>query len=494
MQKMGRFAIIFMVFFSTQTLSQEPSTTTSALQTLSLFLGYDLSQSPLPNTLTGVCAANPKSSQACQNLLYYPNPTNITGMQTILTDMLNTFVGALIPSSGLNYFPNNTSGSATNYFPSSSSSTTPAQCTPLTPNATLQQYTSAMCTSPSASVSTSQTQSILANALIDQSAGSQPDPVSQAVLNTLTTPDYSYCLNGLNGTSMLQSSSGSATSCPYPNLYGTEVMMQVIGSPLPPAGQYPLPTTNLSYLSPTYNQPLIAQLNSNSLITPLMYQTEPCTSDGNNNNNANQSCSSLTANNQLEQAANFIRYVTNAVSPLPMPTLQNYTTVYKAATDTPTGFGKSTYANMLANQTILGTFLTGLRVYAAQTSVGIANLYYIMSKRIPQPSQTASTGSSGSDGTKSNSENISQALSEFNMATWRLYNTGQTAQSSNPQWLTQINTATSATVQKEIAVLLAEINYQLYLNRQQEERLLMTESVLLLQNSANQRPNPSLGQ
>ena len=130
-------------------------------------------------------------------------------------------------------------------------------------------------------------------------------------------------------------------------------------------------------------------------------------------------------------------------------------------------------------QATLDAYLTSLRVYAAQSSVGISNLYYMLSKRLPQ--------------NESVSENpllTSQALSEFTMATWRLYNPADT-DPSKKQWLDKINDASSATLQKEMVTLLAEINYQLYLNRQQEERLLLTNTMLLLQNARASQPTAS---
>jgi intracellular multiplication protein IcmX len=76
------------------------------------------------------------------------------------------------------------------------------------------------------------------------------------------------------------------------------------------------------------------------------------------------------------------------------------------------------------------------------------------------------------------------------MATWRLYNPSSSSTGSTTQWVDQINTASSATVQKEIAVLLSEINYQMYLTRQQEERLLLTNSLQLIQSMIASKPAP----
>ena len=72
---------------------------------------------------------------------------------------------------------------------------------------------------------------------------------------------------------------------------------------------------------------------------------------------------------------------------------------------------------------------------------------------------------------------------------WRLANGGD---STTEQWVQKINTASSATVQKEIAILLSEINYQLYLDRQIQERMLLTNSVSLLQATKASQPNSDL--
>lgn len=154
---------------------------------------------------------------------------------------------------------------------------------------------------------------------------------------------------------------------------------------------------------------------------------------------------------------------------------------------------------MQAQQT-LAKYLASLRAYAAQNSVGISNLYFIMSKRMPQ------TAPSGGQTGSTSSGPTSQALTEFNMATWRLYNTtstggtsaataaaasgtGGTGEPGNTPWINSLNNAPPATVEKEIAILLAEINYQLYLDRQVHERLLMTNSILLLQSVRTGAPS-----
>lgn len=138
-------------------------------------------------------------------------------------------------------------------------------------------------------------------------------------------------------------------------------------------------------------------------------------------------------------------------------------------------------ANDVMNAKVaLAKYLLGLRVYAAKASVPIGNLYYILSKRMPQES-TSSDGSSSSSS--------SQALNEFKMATWRLYDPNK---QNTDQWVQKINSSSAATVQKEVAILLSEISYQMYLSRQEQERLLLTESMVMMQLLSSGKPDNSL--
>jgi intracellular multiplication protein IcmX len=122
----------------------------------------------------------------------------------------------------------------------------------------------------------------------------------------------------------------------------------------------------------------------------------------------------------------------------------------------------------------------GLRVYSARVSVAFQNIYEILGARKKIPN------------TDSNDANqaTSQALNEFKMATYRLYNPNidpnnlnNTTDSQNKPWQQMINEASPARVQKETAILLAEINYQLYLMRKQQDKLILTNSVMLLQSA-----------
>lgn len=375
-----------------------------------------------------------------------PNPVseqllNMPIIQVPELSIFNTFLGALIVSTS--------NPSSMTLVPNS------------IPNASaINSFVNTTFSSPTPYNSPSSGAGVSVSALIDQKTY-QNDPVSQAVLNILGTPDYSYCLT--NDGSQLAPNCNPSTA----QLNQAQVILNTLGT---------IPGT-YQYFTYDYNKQIIGQLNANSLISPLMYSVTDSNSSSTSSGTPAQQDQNqgLVSQNQGQDAANFIRYVANAVVPLSQPTLSNYDALYTQASQ------PITQANALQvkkAQATLANYLASVRVYAAQNSVGVANLYYMLSKRLPQ-------NMGGSDA----SNQTSQALSEFNMATWRIYNSDPKAPS---QWLNQINNASPATVQKEIAALLAEINYQMYLNRQQEERILLTNTILLFQNSRMGQPNATL--
>lgn len=287
--------------------------------------------------------------------------------------------------------------------------------------------------------------------LIDQQVNQQ-DPVSQSILNILGTPDYTYCMD-ITDTSWVNSNSQTLGDCPL--LYQNKVMSNVIG---------PLPLT--PYLDPGASQQIISQLNSNSLTGPLLYTTNTTGAP------SPAGSSGLTATTQAQQAANFIRYASGAVIPLSLASQVEYRRQLGLAKNPSND--RTTRENA---QAVLTKYLAKIRVYAAQRSVAVSNLYHILSKRMPQ--------------TLADKNGSSEAMAEFEMATRRIYDPAAVA-AGNPQWIARINTASPATVQKEMALLLSEINYQLYLSRQQNERLLLTNSLLLIQNLDQTAPDPAL--
>lgn len=298
---------------------------------------------------------------------------------------------------------------------------------------------------------------VAVNSAVDQTPYQQ-DPVNQALLNILTTPNTNTCTKN------------PQAKCAY--LTQDKIQENVLGK---------LPTSDdLFNPQKVAESNFLSQLNVDSLIAPLMYDMQQKNGQSTSSDKSNAQDQGLNASSEAEQAANFIRYATSAVSPLALIDMSEYAKQYKAATDPDKDSTNHLSATEQASQQAqaqasLASYLTGLRVYAAQTSVGISNLYYILSKRIPQSSRSSEKNTP-----------FSQALSEFQMATWRLYSPGG---GNNQQWMALINQASPSTVQKEMTVLLAEINYQLYLTRQQQERILLTESLLLLQNARAAQPS-----
>lgn len=391
------------------------------LANLGSYLGYDITQNPKKNNRTPIS----------QGLLF-PQLAQLTE-----TYLFSTFFGSIPVSnnSPFQFVSNNASG---------------AQTINAWANATFKSYNSV-----------NNQGNVTANQAIDQLAnqGYEPDPVSQTLLNILSTPDASYCIDQNSGKLKNPCALGSSTIIP-----NIQVTNNVIGS-------IPNPQT---FFSSNYNQTLLNQLNSNSLIAPLYFDTTNSSNTSTSSGSTANGNQGLTAQNQAQQAANFIRYVSGTVTPVNLPKKQDYDKLYVLATQSNPA---NPPAQQINAQAALSTYFANLRTYAAQSSVGISNLYYILSRRLPQnPTGDAQNASS-------------QAQNEFTMASWRLFNSGSSGnQTPNKQWIEGINSASPATVQKEIAVLLAEMNYQMYLDRQIQERLLLTNSVMLMQNTKASQP------
>lgn len=413
--------------YGAQQTATNTQTLVQYLLNLGGYLGYNLAVSPTGST---------NSTPVSQSLLNAPETL------TLQTYMFNTFLGAIPVSSAL------------------------PQLIPLTiDNASaINAWANNTFLSQNYNTPAAQQGKVSVITAIDQQTYQQ-DPVSQSVLNILGTPDNSYCMN-YEGTAWVgcnpQGNTSGAALIP-----AGSVTANIIGQ---------LPST-YQYFTYQYNQQFITQLNSNTLTAPLLYSTEspsqnstssPSTGSGSQNQG-------LAAQNQAQQAANFIRYVSGSVTPLQLPNLKAYDTLYSQAN--PSNASATPSMQQIQAQNTLDNYFTTLRTYAAQYSVGMSNLYFIMSKRLPQ-----------NQGDSSNQKQQSQALSEFKMATWRLFNPDM---SQSNQWINQIDKASPATVQKEIATLLAEINYQMYLDRQIQERILLTNTVMLLQNTRASQPNPT---
>lgn len=308
-------------------------------------------------------------------------------------------------------------------------------------------------TFPSYNTPGSSSAPVSVSALIDQSTYAK-DPVSQFILNLMSTPNHTYCMDPTDSV-WLNNNSQTIGDCAY--LYDNKILSNVAGA-----------TPALPFLDPKAQNPILDTLNGNTLIAPLLYSTTSASTSS--SSSVNQG---LVGTNQAEQASNFIRYATGATTAPSTPTQVNYNALLMAISS-PTNDRSAKEAAIA----VLDNYIISTREYAAKVSVPVGNLYSILSKRLPQ-------GQSSSNG------GTSQALSEMTMATRRIYDPSMLS-TGKSQWTTQISNASPATVQKEMAILLAEINYQLYLNRQQDERLLLTNSLLLIQSLKQDMPSPPM--
>lgn len=390
--------------------SAEDATDTDALLTaLGAYLGYDLAKTDDPALKSPVAGLLDATGAAVSQ-----QSAVITGLGAIPVNAANTAASQFVPP-GSNYAIINTTS---NYTFSGQGGGHAYE-----------------------TVSSSGDGAVSVTNLIDQLTY-QKDPISQAVLNILGTPNYSVCMD--NAGNLLD-------DCKY-ILYNTQVTNNVMGTPL---SNFSDPT----FFSYESNKDIIPQLNSNTLLAPLLYTSAP--EQPTTGSTTTTETNGLPSTTPMQSAANFIRYVSQGITPLALPLQADYSNTLSIMNDT-----TQTQINRKNAQNAISLYQAQLRSYAAQQSVALGSLYSILSKRMPQ--QT------GSDtGTQT-----SQALSEFQMATRRLYNPVGDAGS---QWINQIDAASPATVQKEIASLLAEINYQLYLGRQQDERQLLVSAIQLIQ-------------
>lgn len=271
----------------------------------------------------------------------------------------------------------------------------------------------------------------------------QPDPMTQSLLTMLSTQP-SQCAYASNT---------GASKCKEPELNAADLQKQNANLPESLVNFYNNDSNDNSQMVATV-------LNSNSLITPFIVTdgaAMPLQKPDNSLGGDKPPSIDVTA----QQASTFIQYVAGTMIPLDLPSPSLLTLYSPKDTDTYPAF-----------KVVLDNYILQVRTYIARLSVGLGNLYSILAKRMPQKD--------------ANGVQSSEALMEYKMATWRLF---EAANEKNPQkWLDSINKASPASVQKEMTVLLAEINYQLYLSRQQQERLLLNNSILLLATLSSTAP------
>ncbi|NBX84308.1 MAG: hypothetical protein EBQ95_01705 [Gammaproteobacteria bacterium] len=302
-------------------------------------------------------------------------------------------------------------------------------------------------------------------------------PVSQLLLNQLSVTPDDFCFEQQNNNPSLYN---WKKDCAYPftsSLYlANELGLNVDSSSFAPSNsrfRYNDFTTfgdsitpNIFYptksgdqnTSQNPNLALLNQVDASLITSPLIY-----TKDSGSASTQQGQSQGLIPSTQLQAAQTVARHLSGTTAPVTLASQASINSTLmkiKSANDVKA---------QLSTFRTFGVFMMNLKTYSARMSVGLQNIYNMIGKRLPTQS--------GSDQTSS-----SQAMNEFTMATYRLYSPPSTDGSSTAasNWQTMINNASPMTIQKETVMLLAEINYQLYLMRQQQEQLLLTQSVTLL--------------
>ena len=133
-------------------------------------------------------------------------------------------------------------------------------------------------------------------------------------------------------------------------------------------------------------------------------------------------------------------------------------------------FDPSDYQNLVNSSGLqnpaVESYRAAVRSYLAQLSMGTDNMLYLFSQRVPQPGLGSLAGYSTS--------NQSLAQIDEKMAMHRI---------GSPQWYTDMEQSPPATVARETLYTLAEMRYEMYQERQLQERLLATMTTILLQNT-----------
>lgn len=292
--------------------------------------------------------------------------------------------------------------------------------------------------------------------------GYQPDPTSQAIQNLFTTPDISLCL---------AYSQGKVTSltknCPENVKSMQKLMINTTGSTPDVMSKFVKEDSPLSELfkgKTGYFDQFYPLLNANNLLSPLIYSSSSNAKGTSKNQNED---GPIAAASQAQQAQNFIRFASGQLMPLGSPNAETLETLSQNMASGGTTQQEALYS--------WAQYVSNVTTYAAQASVVYSNLNTMMAKRMPMTLSSAGSGDNN-QGTKTAA--ASQALYEYQMATWRL---NDSTKQTSPAWLDSVVKASPATVAKEQLALLAEINYQLYLNRQMQERQLLTSSMMLMQ-------------
>lgn len=313
-------------------------------------------------------------------------------------------------------------------------------------------------------------QKIQANPVFDQQAY-QTLPTLQVIQNILSTPTSEGEPNSADDISNLNCGANDPTC-----LIDTVVLLEKAGGILHDKVKELKGSDTVSY-NDIFGSDISAlvspSLSFDSLIGPINYSTKAISPSTSSSSFANELeyDGGLYGSSELTRADTFIRYVSGNIVP---PTKDEK--LNKAISRLSKGGFKKRYKNAAA----INEYILTLRSFAAQASVGMSNFYALMAKRATITDESGKAVQ-GMD-INGNTHDLSQASQELRMALRRFVPQTRVKGSKDANtWAQMIMTAPPAQVQRETALLLAEINYQMYLNRQMQERMLATMSAMQLQ-------------
>lgn len=184
-----------------------------------------------------------------------------------------------------------------------------------------------------------------------------------------------------------------------------------------------------------------ANMNVNTLLLPLQYNSS-----------------------QQQSAWNFIQYLSIMAQHDPALDLSQ--------------LSNNDLASIFTSNSDFQNYLVSLRSQAAAQSIGLSNLYYIYSSRIPQ--STASYTSMIPNLTK-----ISALYPQASPA--QIENYLATRRYRDPNWSTMVQTtANSAELQRQTVYLLRDLLYEEYQHKLVDERILTTLSAMQLSGNTEQ--------
>lgn len=203
-------------------------------------------------------------------------------------------------------------------------------------------------------------------------------------------------------------------------------------------------------------------LNMESVVDPIQYGT--------------------TNYNAATNAQNFIMYLSNQYNPMP---LIDFTSIIASGA---TSSGTNPLQQALGNSSVQ-QYLYLVRQMVASYSVGMSDLYYLYNQRVPQPTSTL-LGTQFQSITQSTlPANLQKQASPLAIEQWSATHrlTSYDPSTSTPPWLTAMENATPATLQRENLYLLAEIREEMFKDRMLQERILATLAAQQLQSAGSQQ-------